>query len=246
MLLCVQVLPLMQSLQKSIKNSLRQELLALKDLKHQNFCVKLLPNLEKSKIIGVKTKPIRDLAKRVFKTSLTEYLNDSSPNVYFEENLLECYILALYLQKQWNPKLIHTFVLRIDNWWVCDSFCAALKGLDEARLWELVMPYLNTQSPYVLRFGIVMLLKTQEIPKALLCLSKIKHKDYYVQMAIAWVISVHFIHDSNIVLEFLEKKRFTTWIHNKAIQKICESLRASIEDKQRVKALFIQSKNPNR
>ncbi|WP_299545949.1 DNA alkylation repair protein [uncultured Helicobacter sp.] len=233
--------PLMRSLQKSIKLSLRQELLALRDLRHQNFCAKLLPNLEKSKIIGVKTKSIKDLAKHILKTSLADYLNDSTSHIYFEENLLEGYVLALYLQKQWNPKLLHSFVLRLDNWWVCDCFCAALKNLNETHLWELVTPYLNAQSPYVLRFGIVMLLKTQEISKALLYLSKIKHENYYVKMAIAWAVCVYFTKDSNIVLEFLENKSFTTWIHNKAIQKIRESLRVKLKDKQRVKALIIRN-----
>lgn len=242
---CAQAKLLMQFLQKSIKHSLRQELLSLRDPKHQNFCAKLIPTLEKSKIIGIKTKKIKDLAKHILKTSLAEYLEDSTANIYFEENLLEGYLLAFHLQKQWNPKLLHAFVLCIDNWWVCDSFCAALKNLNEKDLWKLITPYFDSQSPYVLRFSIVMLLKTKEIAKALLQLSKINHNNYYVKMAIAWVISVYFIRNSNITLDFLQKRKFAIWIHNKAIQKICESLRVNLEDKQRLRKLIIHPNNAN-
>lgn len=55
-----------------------------------------------------------------------------------------------------NPR----FVQSIDNWSVCDSFCAGLKITQNHKecMWEFLQPYFESNSEYVVRFTGVMIL----------------------------------------------------------------------------------------
>ena len=57
-------------------------------------------------------------------------------------------------------------------------------------------------------------------------------KDYYVQMAVAWLISICYIKYPDITINYIKENHLDNFTHNKAIQKIRESYRVSIEDKE--------------
>ena len=55
--------------------------------------------------------------------------------------------------------------------------------------------------------------------------------DYYVQMAVAWLISVCFIKYKDKTINYIRNNELDDFTHNKSIQKIKESLRVSKDDK---------------
>lgn len=60
---------------------------------------------------------------------------------------------------------------------------------------------------------------------------------YYYRMGSAWAVATIFSEYPEMVEELLESNRLEPWTHNKAIQKIDESLKTSKEDKVRLRLL---------
>ena len=68
-------------------------------------------------------------------------------------------------------------------------------------------------------------------------LDNIECDKYYVQMAIAWLISIAYVKYKEKTEKYLKKSKLSNFTYNKAIQKIIESLRVSKEDKERLKKM---------
>ncbi len=71
-------------------------------------------------------------------------------------------------------------------------------------------------------------------------LLSIDREEYYINMAVAWALSVAFVKYENAVMEIFENKTLSVWVHNKAIQKTCESFRVSKETKSYLRTLKIK------
>ena len=65
----------------------------------------------------------------------------------------------------------------------------------------------------------------------MLC-DKYTTNDYYVQMAVAWLISICYIKYPVSTTKYIENNKLDNFTHNKAIQKIKDSYRVSPEDKK--------------
>ena len=62
-------------------------------------------------------------------------------------------------------------------------------------------------------------------------------KEYYVQMSVAWLISICYIKYPSITIKYIMNNKLDDFTHNKAIQKIRESYRVSKEDKEHLNML---------
>ena len=78
-------------------------------------------------------------------------------------------------------------------------------------------------------------LKEEYIDKILEQINNITSKDYYVQMAIAWLVSIAYIKQKEKTEKFLKNNKLDKFTQNKSISKICESYRITPEEKERVK-----------
>ncbi|MZQ98969.1 MAG: hypothetical protein GT601_14980, partial [Acidaminobacter sp.] len=107
---------------------------------------------------------------------------------------------------------LEAFIPRIDNWSVCDSFCAGLKSVRENReeAWPFIMSCMKSKKEFEFRFGAVMLLNhylTHDwIDPVLEAFFTHTHKDYYGKMAIAWGLSQAFAFDPRITLMQFEQR----------------------------------------
>ncbi len=133
--------------------------------------------------------------------------------------------------------------VRYDSWAVCDTVCSSLKSFEKNRElgWEFLQPYLKKRQAYQVRFGVVMLLdhySTEEyIDRVLKRYEDIKIDDYYVQMAVAWGISVAYVKFPEKTKVFLEEADLDDFTYNKAIQKCLESFRVSEKDKRTLRKM---------
>ena len=101
-----------------------------------------------------------------------------------------------------------------------------------------------SRGEYETRFAVVMLmcyyLDDEYIDEVLSILKNIKSDLYYINMAVAWALSVAFVREREKTLKLLEEKSLSKDVQNKTIQKIKESLRVSKEDKSLVNCLKIR------
>ena len=221
--------------------NLRNKLFELSDEKYKKFHSGLCPNTDN--IIGVRLPQLRQIAKEISKGDWRGYLENCLED-YYEENLINGLVIA-YAKCDVEEKLqyIKSFVPKIDNWAICDSFCNSLKFTTKNReiVWDFLQTYLNSNEEFEIRFAVVMMLNyyvTEEyIDIVLKTLDKICHDGYYVKMAVAWAVSICFIHFEDKTMDFLKNNNLDYFTYNKSLQKICESLRVDKNTKILIKSM---------
>lgn len=212
------------------------------DKTYQLFHAKLLKN-NTIKNIGVRTPLLKTIAKQISKGNYLSFIENISYE-YYEEKVIYGFILG-YIKTTFDTriKLIEEFIPYIDNWATNDLVCANLIFFkkEQARGLYFINKWLNSSNTWMVRFAIVLLLdfyiNDTYIDKVLDICKNIKHSDYYVLMALAWLISICYIKYPKKTIMLLESPYLDDFTHNKAIQKIIESKRVNIEEKKRLSGM---------
>lgn len=219
-----------------MKQVIKKNLLNLAETKYKEFHSGLCPGT--NNIIGVRVPILRNYAKELAKQYPIEELLKQIDNQYYEEIMLQGMLIGLEKQDfETIKKHIEGFVPKIDNWAVCDVFCAGLKITKKYKkeMWEFLQKYLKSDQEFEIRFAIVMLLdfyiEEEYIEKDLQIFKQVTSQAYYVQMAVAWAISICFIKFYDTTLKFLQTNLLNKFTYNKAIQKAIESYRITDEQK---------------
>lgn len=225
----------------------RSRLLELAEPNYQKFTASLIPGTEN--ILGVRTPTVKKLAKELSKDDWREYFKQNE-DVYFEETLLEGMTIG-FLQEDIETVLseVRRYIPKISNWALCDTFCGALKLTKnyKERVWAFLQNYVNSDRPYEIRFAVVMMLgyfiDADHTAEMLRLFEDIKNEDYYVKMAVAWAVSMSYVNLPDVTMSFLENNRLDDFTYNKSLQKICESLKPSAEEKAVIKAMRRRTTN---
>lgn len=218
--------------------SIREELFEKQDLKYKEFHSSLCPNVDK--IIGIRVPQLRKMAKEIAMTNHKDFL-ENAQDEYYEELLLQGLVIGYAkISIEETFKYLEKFVPKINSWAVCDTTCSNLKITKKymEQMWEFLEKYINSKKEYEIRFALVMYLNyylTEDyIDEILQKVDKIANKEYYVQMAIAWLISFAYIKQKDKTEKYLQKNKLDQFTQNKSIQKIRESYRVSKEDKEKL------------
>lgn len=220
------------------KNSIKNDLINLIDEKYKEFHSNLCPGI--NNILGIRVPVLRNYAKQLAKNYSLEELLANIDDEYYEEIMLQGMIIGLKKKEEWDvvKQLILDFIPKIDNWAICDTFCAGLKITKKYKneMWELIQETLKSSKEFEIRFAVVMILDyyidEEYLEKDFEIFDQIKHEDYYVRMAIAWAISICLIKFYDETTSYLiNNTSLDNWTYNKAIQKAIESYR--IIDKQK-------------
>mgnify|MGYP000010373468 FL=1 len=227
-------------------NDILQILFSYQNKKDAQLVQKLLPkniNRENIKIIGIRLPQLRKIAKDLVKNNWQEFLNQNT-NEYFEQIMLEGFVIAYApIDINAKQKLIQNFLPKINNWSICDSFCASfqLKTKDKDLYLSFIKNYLNSPNEYELRFAIVMLLDyylTEDFAdNALQLVYNTKDISYSVNMAKAWAFSKYFTFYPDKGLNFLQTKSLSKDVFKMTCQKIRDSRRVSSRYKEALKNL---------
>lgn len=222
---------------------IKKDLILLQDLKYKEFIAKIIPNIDKENIIGIRSLALKTYSKELFKNeNLKEKFLNDLPHKYLEENNL--HILLLNYEKDFEKliDLLEKFLPYMDNWSTTDSFSnkIVLKNLEN--LIDKIKKWIKSDKAYVIRFAIILLLKYYLDDKNfkeeyLKMVANVKNDDYYVKMMIAWYFSMVLVKQYEKGIVYIENKSLDIWIHNKAIQKSIESRQISIEKKEYLKTL---------
>jgi len=222
-------------------DKIREQLFEKQDLKYKEFHSSLCPNVDK--IIGVRVPELRKMAKEIAVQDFAQYLSQAKDE-YYEELLLQGLVIGYAkISIEDTFKYLKKFVPKINSWAVCDTTCSNLKITKKymEEMWEFLEQYINSKNEYEIRFALVMYLNyflTDDYIDEILCkIDKITNKEYYGQMAIAWLISFAYIKQKEKTEKYLLQNNLDKFTLNKSIQKICESYRVSKEDKEKLKQL---------
>ena len=226
-----------------MKQKIKEELIKLSDEKYKEFHSNLCPGTDN--IIGIRVPVLRNYAKELFKKNNWKDIIEEIDNQYYEEIMLQGMLIGHVKNEDINTilKYVEKYVPKIDNWAICDTFCAGLKITKKYKkeMWEFIQKYLKSDKEFEIRFAIVMILDyyidEQYLQKDFEIFEQIKNECYYVKMAIAWAISICLIKYYDETIKYLEQSKLNEWTYNKAIQKAIESYRISDNKKEFLRKL---------
>lgn len=217
-----------------------QRLMDMRDEKYRTFTSQLIPNVSIDTMIGVRLPNVKALARELVKNGEYVEFISSLPHKYFEEYHLHSYIISIIKDFDKCIIALDELLPYIDNWSVCDSLRPKCFLNNKEKALIHINRWLESEHTYTKRFAIEMLmvyyLNEDFDPEYLDTVSKIDAEDYYLKMMIAWYFATALAKQSEAAIPYLENHLIKDqWIHNKAIQKACESYRVDIEIKEKLK-----------
>ena len=223
---------------------IREKLLALQDKEYRDFQAKLIPTVDPKRIIGTRTPQLRDLAKELVKSYDCSLFLDDLPHKYFDEDQLHAFILSRMKDYDRCMEETERFLPFIDNWATCDQMSPKIFKKHKAKLLEKVKVWIASDDTYTVRFGIGMLMEhfldddfDKAYPKMV---AGVKSEEYYINMMVAWYFATALAKQYDAVIPYIEKKKLSSWNHNKAIQKSIESNRVTPEHKEYLRSLKVK------
>lgn len=225
-------------------NLVSLEILKNADTSYKEFSAKLIPNIDSDKILGLRAPSARNIAKTFVFTDDGNLFLSSLPHTYHDEIIVHAYMLGLLKCSHEEMRVhLNRLLPYIDNWASCDSLCASIKhffkDLDIA--YPFLLSCINSGKTYYIRFGLVCLLdyyiNDKYIDKIISIVKAVESDEYYVNMALSWLISVMLVKEYEKTVSILIDASLDIWVHNKSIQKACESYRITNEQKTYLKRL---------
>lgn len=110
-----------------MKQEIKKKIFELADEKYKKFHSNLCPGT--NNIIGVRVPILRNYAKELFNKYNWKDIISKIDNEFYEEIMLQGMIIGLAKNEDIHSilKYVENYIPKIDNWAICDVFCAGLK-----------------------------------------------------------------------------------------------------------------------
>lgn len=225
--------------------NMRKEILArlfeLADDEYKRFNCPLIPTVDESRVIGVRTPALRALAAEVSKKGESGTYFALAPHYYYEENNLHGMLIERIRDYDDCVSRLDAFLPQVDNWATCDLIRPRCFAKNRARLIGDIRRWMESDHCYTVRFGLEMLMThfLDEDFKAeyLELAASIKSEEYYVNMMVAWYFATALAKQWESTIVYITHDKLPLWVHNKSIQKAVESRRISEERKAYLRTL---------
>ena len=221
--------------------SLKEKLLSLEDIPYREFHSKLMPEIEKERIIGIRIPVLRSLAKEIAGTDSAEKFLGTLPHYYYEENNLHAFMIEGIKDYPLCVEAVNRFLPFVDNWATCDSLRPKVFAKHKDELLKQIDIWLNSEHVFTVRFAIEMLMIhfldeyfSPDFPEKI---AAVRRDEYYVEMMVAWYFATALAKQYEAILPYLEERRLSPSVHAKTIRKAVESYRISDEQKAYLKTL---------
>lgn len=252
-------------------STIRADLLSMAEPKYRDFSAKLLPEGENLLGIRLPKlrKYAKQIGKQYGSMYLNAVLasvpreeklekkiiTNSHRDEFMEEILLQGMVIG-NLKAESDAQLaeifdyIRRYVSKITNWSTCDSFCAGLKVTKQypEQMWGFLQEYLTAEQEFAIRFGIVMIINyyinEEYFDRLFPIFNEIgaRYHAYYVEMALAWAISICYVHMPKKTERYLKDMRskpevLNDFTYRMTLQKIVESHCVSSEEKAMIRGI---------
>ena len=218
--------------------TINKKLHALAESDYKAFNEKIIST--NYKVLGVRMPALKKLAKELSNDADIDTWLKNAEFTTYEHILL--YGLTLEQIKKLSLETIFEYldplILKFDNWAHVDTLVSAFKLFKKypEEVFEHFLPLKTHEGEFTKRFFVILLMDhfmdEKHIDRTLTQLTEVQQGQYYVDMGIAWAISVGLVKFYDKTIPMLEQKRFSKFVHNKAIQKARESFRIESELKE--------------
>ena len=214
-----------------------ERILALRDAAYGDFTARIIPNVDRERIIGVRTPALRALAREVAGSGEAADFLAALPHYYYEENNLHAFLVERVRPFDAALAEVERFLPNIDNWATCD--CLSPKAF--AKTPEALLPsidrWLSSEHVYTTRYAVGCLMRyflgeRFEVRFAD-AVAAIRSDEYYIQMMAAWYFATALAKNRDAAWGYLS--RLDPVVRKMTIRKAIESYRISDEDKARLR-----------
>lgn len=214
---------------------IQKHLFELQDMAYRDFHSRLMPDIDKETVIGIRVPMLRKYAKSIAGTELSEKFIKELPHHYYEENNLHMMLITGIKDYDRCLSEIERFLPYIDNWATCDFPAPKCFENHKEELLPVIKRWIASSETYTIRYGIGMLMRLyldeDFDPEYVRLVVGVKSDEYYVNMMIAWYMATALAKQWDAVIPYIEDHCMSDWVHRKTIQKAVESYR--ITDKQK-------------
>ena len=218
---------------------IQQLLFELQDMAYRDFHSRLMPDIDKETVIGIRVPVLRKYAKSIAGTELAEKFIKELPHRYYEENNLHMMLIIRIKDYEKCLSEIERFLPYIDNWATCDFPAPKCFEDHKEELLPVIKRWIASSETYTIRYGIGMLMRLyldeDFDPEYVRIVAEVKSDEYYVNMMIAWYMATALAKQWDAVIPYIEEHRMSDWVHRKTIQKAVESYRITDEQKRYLK-----------
>lgn len=219
---------------------LQQQLFVLQDEEYRDFHSKLMPNIPKEDVIGIRVPVLRKFAKEFAKSDEKEKFLKELPHRYYEENNLHMMLLVAMKDYDGCIQEMERFLPYINNWATCDFPAPKCFEKHKKDVLEHIKIWIKSSQTYTVRYAIGMLMRlfleddfSAEYPQMV---AEVSSEEYYINMMIAWYFATALAKQWDAVIPYIEQRKLSPWVHRKTIQKAVESYRITPGQKEYLKS----------
>mgnify|MGYP004509651227 FL=1 len=219
---------------------LQQQLFVLQDEEYRDFHSKLMPNISKEDVIGIRVPVLRKFAKEFAKSDEKEKFLKELPHRYYEENNLHMMLLVEMKDYDGCMQEMERFLPYINNWATCDFPAPKCFEKHKKDVLEHIKIWIKSSQTYTVRYAIGMLMRlfleddfSAEYPQMV---AEVSSEEYYINMMIAWYFATALAKQWDAVIPYIEQRKLSPWVHRKTIQKAVESDRITSGQKEYLKS----------
>lgn len=220
-----------------------EQLFQLQDVAYKDFQCRLMPNIDRDAVIGVRTPQLRAFAKKIKGSKDAEELISQLPHRYYEENNIHAFLIETIKDYNECINALDLFLPYVDNWATCDMMTPKVLKKDLRALLSKIRVWIRSGHVYTVRYAIKLLmsfyLDDEFDVEYLDIVSSVCSDEYYINMMVAWYFATALAKQYEVTVVYIEGKKLSQWVHNKAIQKACESFRITDDRKKYLKTLRI-------
>ena len=219
-------------------NELLKYLNSLSSSTYKDFNKKIVNS--KYEVLGVSVPVLKKLAKELSKTDYKRLLKIMKFNTY-EEVMIAFLIISNIKDYEEATNYLKEYISYIDSWGVTDTFASSFRIVkkNKHQTLSLIDELIKDDYTFSKRLGYILLLDYYIDEEHLgLIFNYIKNeesKEYYVQMAISWLLSVMYVKYTNETYDFLKDSNLDDFVVRKTVSKVQDSFRVSKEDKEKIK-----------
>ena len=191
--------------------------------------------------IAVPSKQVQKIASAIAKGNFISFLN-----LWLWDNLTSTFIIGRLICRIKNFDTLKIYLdkyaEKVDNWASCDVLKFDVNKENQDNIFSLAEEYLTSPLPFKRRIGVIIFfdfLKNDEFIDRIF--NNIKNlfneEEYYVNMAVSWLLCEMFIKHKQKTIEFLKQNKVNAFTLAKTISKCQDSFRISKEDKSFLKTL---------
>lgn len=222
---------------------LSEELRKRTDAEYKAFNEKIVNSSYKT--LGVRTPDMRAIAKAVPLDCRDKVLSDffAQDEHFYEDVCVAGYLAARKGDYERTREYIKKLIPLFGSWAHVDTVIPSLDWVDRDIILSDFEYLLDCDGQYEVRSYVIMLfdcLTDERIDFVLDKIKTVRTGEYYIDMALAWLLSECLVKYYDEALPLVESKTLPVFVHNKAIQKARESYRLSADKKAYLATLKIR------